>query len=255
MGYLSQRRCEASNACICGWYHTCLQRWGQDWLSHPRTLSALQTARSGAYHHSTLGHWNPQGSSQLSTLHLLEPAGSSPISSRSMVWVIQACHHSSQWSLPWHSPIHFHVSPERCRSSGDAAIPLHLCCWLSDVSCSHHKARHCLCCRSPCQIQLQSWTSSPASCQACTSLFEGHHTPQTCLPAFHLTRTLYHLLWCWSWWKPWQWQVHRWICGQDWLWSSVMEFQASAFGCLEARRSSGCISSWGSLAMTSLALH
>ena len=82
----------------------------------------------------------------------------------------------------------------------DAAIPLHLCCRLPDVSCSHHKARHRLCCWSPCQIQLQPWASSLASCQACTSLFEGHHTPQACLPAFHLTRTLHHLFWCWSWW-------------------------------------------------------
>ena len=36
-------------------------------------------------------------------------------------------------------------------------------------------------------------TSSLTSCQACTSLFERHHTPQTCLPAFHLARTLHHL--------------------------------------------------------------
>ena len=82
---------------------------------------------------------------------------------------------------------------------------LHLCCWL----CSHHKARHCLCCQSACQNQLQPWTSSLASCQACTSLLEGYYTAQTCLSAFYLTRTLYHLFWCWSWWKSRQWQVHR----------------------------------------------
>ena len=127
---------------------------GQDQVSHP-TLPALHTVRSGAYH-TILGHWYPQGdSSQSSTLHLPEPVH---LQSRPGAWSeqFQACHHSSQ---PWHSPIHFHVSSEWCRSSGDATIPLHLCCWLSDVSCSHHKARHCLCCRSPCQIQLQPWQS------------------------------------------------------------------------------------------------
>ena len=123
-----------------------------------------------------------------------------------------------------------------------------------------HKARHHLCCQSPCQIQLQPWASSLASCQACTLLFEGHHTPQTCLPSLLILMLIMVEIQTMNGKSTGGYVVK--IGSEAVLWSSKLQplvalstTEAEHIPAVEAGKEINPLdasSSWGSLAMTSL---